>query len=823
MPDTSLKLSKGLVTSKDPTQLANGELQQATGVWMRPGDGDRVWKIDGRTLFGDTGSGSTIKGLQLCQFDETGEDGSSGTDYLVAFSGTSMYGASPGDHGTFSALATGLSSDSIDWSSAHQDGKWFFTNKQDNVRVLQRDGTVRIAGMRAPSKPTFEETISLVASTVYPTEVVYDGSESDESLFDGFLNHELAYDTDEETASVSIPVGHDGINYTTSYREATWGGWDADVTAPTKRILTIKWRVSGTPISSDLVDSAGDGTAFGSGFAVVAQIEYSVDAGVTWSDIVGERGTLKGLITRSHGRVQIEKQEIDVDPTDVLQVRFRLIYIYSAQQPAVMNIYSIKVVDGSDVEDFSLEEDLHYAITEWDEVNRIESVASETLTIPAAVLVSQNELVLNLPEATNSNTTHFRIYRTAEGGNKDFQLGRLDQTPVSNTTWSDLFETPATTQPSPLIQMVRVASSTTPGEFVYIPLNSPPPPLEFLLSFQGALVGGFGRALHYAATSLPESWPNWNIIDGFNFEEHDELVGGTVVGSSLLLGARGVMIVLDDLPRSIQGNLVISAIKTLKGAPGCVGRKAITSFAIDAEPLAAWVSPHGIHITDGHTTRRVSDDIDWYSMVDQASLSTAVLEYDERRQLLVFSYDADTNGSNNRYILLHFGPEHRKGSAGTPGITGPHYGKFADIADGLVSSSHKVYSGSSDGNVYLEWSGKRDPSNSYNSSGTLPFIVKTGRQYMRYAESKVWRAGLRHTAVTGGSIEVTWVTGRDGHNPQTKTFTVPLDGAAEHTFIVNLGGQWHEVTLTHTGEATFGISDFWWEVDEQGKPGKVVT
>src|SRR3989304_7232168 len=97
-------LTGGVVTSRDPTHLSPGELQRAIGCWYRPGDLRRIHKQRGRSTFGDTGSAAKVKGIKLLQFD-------SGTDRLVALSGTILYGApSPALTGAFTSLKTGLDS-----------------------------------------------------------------------------------------------------------------------------------------------------------------------------------------------------------------------------------------------------------------------------------------------------------------------------------------------------------------------------------------------------------------------------------------------------------------------------------------------------------------------------------------------------------------------------------------------------------------------------------------------------------------------------------------------------------------------------------------
>ena len=68
------------------------------------------------------------------------------------------------------------------------------------------------------------------------------------------------------------------------------------------------------------------------------------------------------------------------------------------------------------------------------------------------------------------------------------------------------------------------------------------------------------------------------------------------------------MLALDDLPYSARTLFDAAGGRPLAGQPGCVGVNAVVPFSVSGEPRAAWISPFGIHVTNGYTAQRISGD-----------------------------------------------------------------------------------------------------------------------------------------------------------------------------------------------------------------------
>ena len=134
--------------ARDASTLDSGELQTMTAAYYRKNDPTQVWNMPGRSTFASAGS-TIVKGVAICQFD------SGGTDRLLASISTKVVSATPGTTGTFADLITGLNASATRFTACHQDDRWYLGNGYDGNRVLKSDGTVRLAGLVAPSaQPT---------------------------------------------------------------------------------------------------------------------------------------------------------------------------------------------------------------------------------------------------------------------------------------------------------------------------------------------------------------------------------------------------------------------------------------------------------------------------------------------------------------------------------------------------------------------------------------------------------------------------------------------------------------------------------------------
>lgn len=772
---TRVTFNQGICTSRDRADLAPGEAVGMTGLYYKPGDSVRAWKIPGRSQFGDTASAAKVKGLALCKYD-TG-----GTDRLIAYSGTAYYSATPGTTGSFASLVTGLSSSGTHLTSVHYNDRWYLGNGYDRNRVISAAGAVRIHGMLEPAQaPTAAVSAVGGAASNFPT-----------TASSGFTNPALAYDSTGTYLSTYAYAQLAAVGNNTT----TWSGWASNTDA--NRRLYVKWGLAGA-----LPELDGPSRTARE-YDVTVLIEYSVNSGSTWA-------TLASYANRTSAIADTESSVAVTANSNLIQVRATLTY-NNGTKSAALRIYNIVISSGSTVSTFSTTVGVYYALTEYDATNDLESpyVLSAKVTLSA-----QNTATLTLPSAAlNSTATHWRIYRTTDGGTPPQDLRLIGQELISSTTFVDRFETypkdiPGTLtlnllkiQTDPDVSALYFTANGTPGAFVHMNAYGP-----FLIG----LLPQFPRTLYYSLPGFPEYWPTIYQVESFPMPERDELVTTAVVGDTLMVAASEAMMAIDGLPEATGGFFQSATVRVLKGQPGCVGRYAMTAFSVEGEPRAAWVSPFGVHMTNGQTALRISDDIAWSETFTQSVLSSCVLHWDRERSCLILAYDADGGGTNDRYFLIHMGTDQRKGN-GQPKWTGPHYGAIACMASGMVSGTYRVFSGhTTDGKVYLEWNTATGADASQAYSGTqLPMIYTSGRSYDDEDDIVIDWLNLRHTDWgTGQTATLAWTTGTDDYGTSTSTTkTVALASQQGTEVFIGRSGEWHNYTLTHTGTGTGALLD----------------
>lgn len=784
MPDVAtVKFNKGLVTSRNPATLQNGELQTATGVMMHPGDPDQLHKVNGRSVFGDTGTAAIVKGLALCKFDN-------GADKVIALSGTALYSAAAGTAGTFVALtgATGLSASSNRLSASHANDRWYLCDGTDYNRVLESDGTVRRHGMLAPDVSPTSVASAGVGTPLYPTAATNAG----------FTNPTYAYDSDANTYANST-LGADGVAGSSSI---IFNTWVSDTAAGRKvqakvALISVSSRYA-VPVGLQHTETIANLT-----------IEYSIDDGSTWQEL-GKVGI--GVDVYLSAAISVDSNLVQVRAT---HNHLQGVYQYTARIYSVcISRFGIGALDTTTT-------GFYYGITEYDNNRNIESVA---IYSPLVNLINQNIVTLQLPASPkNSNATNWNIYRTVDGGNAPQDLTLIDTIPISETVYLDFFDLPVNSAGSTYLEQLQISFSNYSE---YYQLNAAPKALSVIGYFRGHLWGlsdYFLRALFYTPEGRPESWPEIYVNDKFPLEDHDKLVTGVSIGEVLLIGAEEAIFRLTDLPTVDNGVFSGGEVTVLKGQPGVVSKRGMCAFSLSGEPNAAWVSAYGIHQTNGTISRLLTSDLDWTATVDQGTLSTCVLRWDPLYHQLIFSYDSDGGGSNDRILYLHMGQEHTKDD-GLPLITS-NYGVVNDLAIGTVGGIRRIFSAhTTDGHVYLEDYGTTDASGAYSGT-TIPVDVKTARIYQGFTTFGVVKGNLRHTDWgSGKTCTLTVTTGRASSGAQQSVAkTVTLNGTDGSDFLVGRAGDWAEFRIQQDAAATGTLLDMRVVTQKFSLSGKVTS
>lgn len=770
-------------------------------------------------VYGTAESGKKIKDVKLVQFDT-----STGNDRLLALANTTLYASTdPNVSGSFASLKSGLNSSATGMSVAHMNDRWYFANGYDQVQAIEDDGTVRVAGMNAPtSAPVLSTTDAGVANV----QRAATGSGT-------FTNEANIWDADGATYADATMSGQGTTTTTIS--------WDTNL-AETGRRLDIEWGVAGYQQNqtqkalSDIFDDVG-GSLFGE-WSVTVKLEVSEDAGVNYTTVANE------TITTPQSKFVTQVDVSDGDMANNLKLKATLTYNNGLAQ-ASLRIYDARLTNAGGLAAFTMTTGVYVAYTEFDQTRpgAGESPLSESTFISASNWGTSNLLTITLPAAAiNSRATHRRIYITTDGGSTPSGLGFVVSRPVADTSIEWGFEGVGNDKDTqrfplaPLLKMSTARSDDASGSALYFPQNSPPPELIKLRTFKGSLVGlsrNNPRKMYYSMPGRPEAWPPIYVIESFPLEEHDKLLDVIEVGDALIIAAEEAMMRTFKLPRIVQGTFDASNIAKVAGAPGCVGRRAMVAMDINGDSHAAWISHDGIFVTNGETFSSISDDhIDWYSafegvehagtqithaaLADQ-SKSNWVIHWDKHRRLLYIFFSSVSGGTNDLYYTVRI-PTGRANDQ-RPRWSGPHPGDVNSVTSGRIDGQFRMWTGhTSDGKVYTEWIGSDDDSNSYDTSGNWPLIVRSRRVYGEGNEWSALSGNLRHTDFgTGQTATVVHTAGRDSPAEESSlTQTVALSGQRGTHYDVAKGGEWQEWSIAHTGTAKDGAALLEQQIEARG-------
>ena len=781
MPPVLYSLNNGYVSSRDRRFRRPGELNPATGVYYKKGDTERAHKIGGRTSFDTLDAGAAkVLGVHVAQFD------SGGTDRLLAYSGTSLESATPGLTGTFAELIGSLDSSATHMTVAHYDDRQYWGNAYDTNRVIENDGTTYNMGMQSPVE-------ALTATASDSSGTASTNRASGEVGTGGFTDEANGRDGDDSGTFAYATLSAAGTAVVQ---------WEWSANADANRVVYVKYAVAGAqdPPSDSGPFDFGKGGAISADYQVSVKIEKSEDDAGAWTTISNNR--VDGPITD-----KIVQSAVTAN-SDLVRIRVTFTYHLGTAQ-ATCRVYDVRITDGSSAATFSTTTGLYYAYSEWDDDRGRGSPKGPVTDL--VTLSTQNQVALTLPSsAQNSTATHWRIWRTTDGGSQPQGLGLIGEIPIAETSFIDDFTTDKDTEAVPVYPLVRVSDPDS-NATLYFDRDVAPPSAKHMNVYEGSVImtnREKPRVLRWTEPGRPESSPEINLIENFDFPEHDILVGTMNVSESLIVLAQDLVLRVDGLPSIINGQFNASDVNPLRGQPGCVGIYAFTSFSVQGESRGAWVSRFGIHITNGFSTQRITSDLDWESDVDVASLGSAVLRFDQERDVLIFAYDSDGGGTNDRFLLFHMSPEHQKQGIG-PKIGGPHYGSINCLASAVVGGVNRVYSGHvSDGNVYVEDNGATDASSAY--SGTQVPMILGVQDDFEGRNGEIHDGGIEHTNFGSGqtcTLSFSTVRDSDGEvRTQTVSKTPSLHGDSRSDFFIGRSGSRIDFTITHTGAAQDGAA-----------------
>ncbi len=777
---------------RDASDLDDGELQSMSGAYYRKDDPHQAWKMPGRSLFGATEAGR-VNGVAVCQFD------GDGADKILAAVGTKIYGATPGSSGAFASLATGLSASATTFVAAHQDDRWYLCNGLDENRVLMPDGTVRLMGMKAPTgQPLAAPSVGIGSTVFRPTSTSTSANDVSfvgpfvsllPSYGGGFFNPNSGMDSDETTfASGVVPTSGNPsqVQYQVVQR---WTGFsDSSLVGRSLKVLF------GGNIHNNSTAHIG--------------VDYSVaDTGggfPIWIPMLRIDGTDQ----------PITKRWVETPlPENNALVKVRA-YATSPYQGTSIQIYDIRIEAGSDAVSTTTT-GIYYFTTEYYGAEDLESPPSQPSNI--VQLSQQGQVIVTRPAVVNPAATHWYVYRVPDGldplpENAGRVSGQID---ISQTTWTDPFDPFGIDDlGSPVIAMMTVA-----GQLPF-PRDVPPVPFVSMISWKGSICGislGFPRSWFYSEAGRPESFPEVYVVTSFPLDENDSLVGQMAVGESLVFLLKGACLAIDDVPRITDGVYNPTDARPLKGHPGCVGIYAYTTWSVAGEPRGAWVSPHGVYVTNGTICACISTDLAWTREVNVPFLETAVLKWDANNLILWFQFDLDGDGNNDREIPFHMAESHSKDD-NRHKIGQPTEKATSCMAFALVDSAYLRYSGHpSNGEVYLEDSGTVDAA----TGGEVEMVVRSGQISNQRVNLGVIKATVAHSDFGSGETGTIIATVyRDSANSEnSRSQSVRLDGNRGTTVGIGRAGELVDVEVSYSGPGIGGLGGVQLEIDGQGRSG----
>jgi len=386
---------------------------------------------------------------------------------------------------------------------------------------------------------------------------------------------------------------------------------------------------------------------------------------------------------------------------------------------------------------------------------------------------------ITYPTVVNSDVTHVALYGTEANG--EFPIGaQLGSVAVGGVGYIDDLRTATTFPTGEVYPTVAVELN---GEAVTTPKYGEPPISSTGDVFEGSVVQNdvddeaivrftFPSDIHaHPATNAINIRTNWK----------DKVAWVRSLGRACLVGMTNSLYRIDTLPLPEDAGFQTDRIRTeIEGAFGSVSPLAVAKFSFGQGSLLAYVSPHGIIVTDGAEWDVLTADLDWEATVNIGGLSRSILVNNPRRYRLEFYYTPADSGANSRVLYFHYHPSHVKASPGAglrAKVTGPNHGAaegafVANLSDG--PSDFFTFTCNADGVLYREGTGSVDEA----GSGGIAFVVRTGDLYLNGigGEATFRRGYLHHNAgLSGQEATIRQVLLAEGEAPLELTELLPVD------------------------------------------------
>jgi len=210
--------------------------------------------------------------------------------------------------------------------------------------------------------------------------------------------------------------------------------------------------------------------------------------------------------------------------------------------------------------------------------------------------------------------------------------------------------------------------------------NHPPPSATTGVVFQDSLVTNDvsnPSLLKYSYPGDPEAFPPTYYID-FETERNDVVTAIKVVNNRLVVGLNSSVWRVNYLPSERDASFDRGkAIESISTTFGCLKPSCATVFSPGGgSELMAFVSDHGVHVTDGDSFDTLTDNLDWRQIISAEATSYPICLINDRENhdlVLYYRNDSGVSGADqDTYFKLHFnyGKEHRL-EDGSYKVSGP--------------------------------------------------------------------------------------------------------------------------------------------------------
>ena len=380
--------------------------------------------------------------------------------------------------------------------------------------------------------------------------------------------------------------------------------------------------------------------------------------------------------------------------------------------------------------------------------------------------------------AVNSDATHWALMGTATNGT--FPTGaEIAEVVIATTTIED---TRTGTDPGlPAGTAYEVVSVAISGITQNVARNGPPPIAKTGDILEDSLVlndSTDASLMRYSFVDEPHKFPAVNFIR-FETKATDIIQLIRTVGNIIIVCLRDQVYRVNFLPRATDADFNRGRVKSLvRGAHGAVGPLAGDTFSFGIGELLAYVSRYGILMTDGSRWDVLTDDIDWENTVEVSQLSKSVLINNPKDYRLEFYYVPKGGVDDMSIAYLHYHPSQIKVRKVANSVdlrvksTWPISAVARTAWRANLSGIDRIFTGNSDGVVYLENEGNTDAS----TAGGIDYQVRTGDVQLAGPgqQAKVEKVWAHHSAHANRDATGRLVMRNEGASDVSPTWTVPL-------------------------------------------------